>query len=55
MTAPGPPVRGRAGPGMWCVTPAGARALATSKEAPDTPLSPPPLNDEPRPATGHSG
>src|SRR6478609_4524578 len=32
-----------------------ARALAPSKEALDTPLSPPPLNDEPGPATGHSG
>src|SRR5215470_13705486 len=32
-----------------------ARALAPSKEAFDTPLSPPPLNDEPGPATGRSG
>src|SRR5262249_43446222 len=31
------------------------RALAPSKEALDTPLSPPPLNDEPGPATGLSG
>jgi hypothetical protein len=28
-----------------------ARVLAPSKEAFDTPLSPPPLNDEPGPAT----
>ena len=32
-----------------------AHALAPSKEALDTPLSPPPLNDEPGPATGRSG
>ena len=32
-----------------------ARVLAPSKEALDTPLSPPPLSDEPGPATGHSG
>ena len=32
-----------------------ARVLAPSKEAFDTPLSPPPLNDEPGPATGRSG
>jgi hypothetical protein len=32
-----------------------ARALAPSKEAFDTPLSPPPLDDEPGPATRRSG
>ena len=32
-----------------------ACVLAPSKEAFDTPLSPPPLNDEPGPATGRSG
>src|SRR6202008_3957697 len=32
-----------------------ARVLAPSTEALDAPLSPPPLNDEPGPATGHSG
>ena len=32
-----------------------ARALAPSEEAFDTPLSPPPLSDEPGPATGRSG
>jgi hypothetical protein len=32
-----------------------AHALAPSKEALDAPLSPPPLSDEPGPATGHSG
>jgi len=32
-----------------------ARVLAPSKEAFDTPLSPPPLNGEPGPATGRSG
>ena len=32
-----------------------ARVLAPSKEAFDTPLSPPPLSDEPGPATGRSG
>jgi len=32
-----------------------ARVLAPRKEAFDTPLSPPPLNDEPGPATGRSG
>jgi hypothetical protein len=32
-----------------------ARVLAPSKEAFDAPLSPPPLSDEPGPATGHSG
>ena len=32
-----------------------ARTLAPSKEALDTPLSPPPLSDEPGPATGRSG
>ena len=32
-----------------------ARTLAPSKEAFDTPLSPPPLGDEPGPATGRSG
>jgi hypothetical protein len=32
-----------------------ARTLAPSKEAFDTPLSPPPLSDEPGPATGLSG
>src|SRR5581483_4829697 len=31
-----------------------ARTLAPSKEAFDTPLSPPPLDDEPGPATGRS-
>lgn len=31
-----------------------ARVRAPSKEALDTPLSPPPLNDEPEPATGRS-
>src|SRR3954452_2720758 len=34
---------------------AAARALAPSKEAPDTPLSPPPPDDKPGPATGRSG
>jgi len=34
---------------------AAARALAPSEEAFDTPLSPPPLDDEPGPATGLSG
>jgi len=32
-----------------------ARTLAPSKEAFDAPLSPPPLDDEPGPATGRSG
>jgi len=32
-----------------------ARALAPPREALDTPLSPPPLNGEPGPATGRSG
>jgi hypothetical protein len=34
---------------------AAARALAPSEEALDAPLSPPPLNDEPGPATGRPG
>jgi hypothetical protein len=34
---------------------AAARALAPSEEALETPLSPPPLDDEPGPATGRSG
>src|SRR4051794_12455958 len=34
---------------------AAARALAPSKEASDTPLSPPPPDDKPGPATGRSG
>jgi hypothetical protein len=32
-----------------------ARTLAPSEEALDTPLSPPPLDDEPGPATRRSG
>src|SRR5713226_8402062 len=40
---------------LQCSLHATARVLAPSKEALDAPLSPPPLNDEPGPATGHSG
>src|SRR5260370_25809250 len=42
-------------PGLQGSLHATGRLLAPSKEALDAPLSPPPLNDEPGPATGHSG